>query len=499
MTTPALFRPEDLRFEFDPRELQRRLAAVLPPEGLIIEESGRRTYECDALTVLKQVPLLVAIPDRVEQVQALLRICSELGVPVVARGAGTSLSGGSLPHPQGVLLNMSRFNRVLELDPKRRLARVEPGVRNLAISEAAAPHGLFYAPDPSSQIACTIGGNIAENAGGIHCLKYGLTVNNIVQATMVTIEGELVSLGSAAGELPGFDLLALLHGSEGMLGVVVEATVQLVPRPPARRVLLAAFPTAQQSAHAVAAVIASGVIPAALELMDQASVQAVEALLAGGLPTEAAALLICELDGSETAVATETVQVEALLREHGATRLEMAISAAEQAQIWKIRKSAFPAIARISPDTYALDGAVPRNKLAQVLEDILALSQQYGLRVINTFHAGDGNIHPVILFDSHQPGQLQAAEAMADAVLTLCLGAGGTITGEHGVGMEKINQMCAQFTTAELAQFHSIKAAFDPRGLLNPGKAIPTLNRCAEFGRLHVREGRIPHPELPRF
>ncbi|GEK47728.1 FAD-linked oxidase C-terminal domain-containing protein [Halomonas pacifica] len=475
------------------------LAACLPAEGLVLDEAGRRAYECDALTLFRRLPGVVAIPEEIAQVQAILRLCDDYGVPVVARGAGTGLSGGALPHAEGVLLNLSRLDATLEIDPDRRLARVGAGVRNLAISQAAAPHGLYFAPDPSSQVASTLGGNIAENAGGVHCLKYGLTVNNVVAATLITIDGERLTLGSPLGEAPGLDLLALIHGSEGLLGVVVEAWVELLPLPRDKRVLLAGFAEVTDCAEAVAAIIAAGVVPAGLELMDRAAVVAVEAMVQQGWPCDLGALLICELDGSAAEVTAQSERVTALLKTHGADHLESATDPAEQARIWSVRKAAFPAIARLAPDTLVMDGSVPRRRLAAVLTRIIALAEAYGLRVFNTFHAGDGNIHPVILFDSRLEGELERAESLGQAILRLCVEEGGSITGEHGVGAEKVDAMCDQFSAAELRQFEAIKAAFDPRGLLNPGKLIPTLNRCAELGHLHVKDGRFPHPELPRF
>jgi len=499
MTAHALFRPEDTRFQVDPERLIERLAGVLPEEGLVVEEDARRPYECDGLAAYKQLPLLVAIPDTVAQVQEVLAICSELNVPVVARGSGTSLSGGSLPHPQGVLLSLARFNRIKHIDPERRLARVEPGVRNLAITEAATPHGLYYAPDPSSQIACSIGGNIGENAGGVHCLKYGLTVHNVLELTVVTMDGELVTIGSEAPDSPGYDLLALFHGSEGMLGVIVDITVQLLPNPLTKEVLMASFGTVEDGGRAVAAIIAGGIVPGGLEMMDGPATRAAEDFVQAGYDTEAEAVLICELDGSAAEVTEQRERVEAIMREHGATAIQVARDDAERARFWAGRKAAFPAAGRLAPDYYCMDGTIPRKHLATVLRRIGEISARHGLQTINVFHAGDGNLHPLILFDANEPGQLDAAEAVGSEILQLCVEMGGTITGEHGVGIEKIDEMCVQFATAEIEQFHAIKRAFDPNGLLNPGKAVPTLNRCAEFGKLHVHHGELPHPELERL
>ncbi|MCO6440841.1 MAG: FAD-binding protein [Nitrococcus mobilis] len=499
MSERSLYRPEDTRFEVDIEALITRLRPLLPAEGLITHEQGRRAYECDGLAAYKQLPLLVASPETVDQARAVLQICSESRVPVVARGSGTSLSGGALPHPQGVLLSLAKFNRIKEIDPHRRIARVEPGVRNLAISEAAAPFGLYYAPDPSSQIACSIGGNIAENAGGVHCLKYGLTVHNVLQVTLLTIEGDQVTLGSLAPESPGYDLLALLTGSEGMLGVIVEAVVQLLPNPLTKQVLMASFPTVEAGGHAVAAIIAGGIIPAGLEMMDGPAIQAAEDFIQAGYDTQAAALLICELDGGEAEVSEQMRRVETILREQGADRIRVARDDTERARFWAGRKAAFPAVGRLAPDYYCMDGTIPRKHLAQVLKRISELSAAQGLRTVNVFHAGDGNLHPLILFDGNRPGELERAEQLGGQILELCVEVGGTITGEHGVGMEKIDQMCVQFRPEELEQFYAVKAAFDPQGLLNPGKAIPTLNRCAEFGRLHVHRGELPHPQIERF
>ena len=499
MPAHALFRAEDLRFDVDVDPLVQSLRQVLPAEGLIVHEQGRRAYECDGLAPYKQLPRLVVIPETIEQVQVVLKLCHESGVPVVTRGAGTSLSGGSLPHPQGVLLAMGKFNRISEIDAQRRIARVDPGVRNLAITEAAAPYGLYYAPDPSSQIACSIGGNVGENAGGVHCLKYGLTVHNVLAVKVVTIEGEITTIGSDCLDSPGLDLLALMHGSEGMLGVIVEVTVKLLPNPLTKQVLMASFADVGSGGHAVAGLIGRGIIPGGLEMMDGAAIQAAEDFVQAGYDTDAAAILICELDGSEAEVADQMKAVDECLREHGATHIQVAADQQEKARFWAGRKAAFPAVGRISPDYYCMDGTIPRKQLAYVLQRISEISAAEALETVNVFHAGDGNLHPLILFDGNQPGQLEAAERAGSAILQLCVEVGGTVTGEHGVGMEKINEMCVQFASAEIEQFHGIKAAFDEKGLLNPGKAIPTLNRCAEFGHLHVHNGELPHPELDRF
>ncbi len=495
----SVYREEDLGFSVDRESLIRLLREVLPGDDLLLDNESMRPYECDGLSAYRELPLVVALPTTVEQVQDVLRICSALNVPVVARGAGTSLSAGALPHPQGVLLSLARFNRILELDQDRRIARVQPGVRNLAISEAAAPHGLYYAPDPSSQITCTIGGNVAENAGGVHCLKYGLTVHNVLSVTMVTMDGDRVVLGSEALDSPGYDLLAAVTGSEGMLGIVVEVTVKLLPNPPAREVLLVAFPEVKSAGNAVAGIIAAGIIPGGLEMMDNPAIRAAEDFVHAGYPVEAAAILICELDGNADEVRDQVARVRALLRDLGANDIRVAETDEQRTRFWAGRKAAFPAVGRISPDYYCMDGTIPRKRLAEVLQRMQTLSAEYGQRVVNVFHAGDGNLHPLVLYDGNVPGEFERTEELGGRILELCVEVGGTVTGEHGVGMEKINQMCLQFETAALDQFRALKAAFDPNGLLNPGKAIPTLNRCAEFGAMHVHHGQLPHADIPRF
>ena len=475
------------------------LKSLMPANALLLDEESRRAYECDALSAHRVMPGCVALPDSVEQVKAILRYCYSNDIPVVARGAGTGLSGGAMPYEGGVLLSLAKFNQIIEIDPEQRMARVQPGVRNLAISEAAKPYGLYYAPDPSSQIACTIGGNVAENSGGVHCLKYGLTVHNILQLKVVTISGELVTIGSHALDSPGYDLLALLTGSEGMLAVVVEVTVKLLPTPPFSRVLLAAFDDIEKAGEAVAGIIANGIIPAGLEMMDKAGVRAVEDFIHAGYPTEAEAILLCELDGTQDEVETLLVEVGNLLNQYGAIEVRTARDEKESLKFWAGRKAAFPAVGRISPDYYCMDGTIPRKYIAQVLSGINKLSEKYQLPVVNVFHAGDGNLHPLILYDIGKPGELEQAEKFGSEILELCIAMGGTITGEHGVGIEKIREMCIQFTEDELEQFHSVKAVFDKKGLLNPGKAVPTLNRCAEFGAMHIHAGKDKFPDLERF
>ena len=475
------------------------LRSLLPRAAVLTDVEDLRPFECDGLSVYRRLPLVVVLPETVEQVQAIMRLCHRLQVPVVARGAGTGLSGGALPLGDGVLLSLARFKRILDIDPHNAQATVQPGVRNLAISEAAAAHNLYYAPDPSSQIACTVGGNVAENSGGVHCLKYGLTVHNILMLKIVTMQGELLTLGSQTLDTPGYDLLALLHGSEGMLGIIVEVTVKLLAKPERAQVVLAAFDDVVRAGEAVGAIIAAGIIPAGLEMMDKLAIQAAEDFVHAGYPRDAEAILLCELDGSNAEVSEYIMAVRKILTDNGATEVRTAVDEAERQLFWKGRKSAFPAVGRIAPDYYCMDGTIPRRKLPQVLRQISVWSQEYGLAVANVFHAGDGNLHPLILFDANKPGELQRTEEFGRRILLLCVEVGGTITGEHGVGIEKIDQMCVQFKSAELAQFHAVKAAFDPDGLLNPGKAVPTLQRCAEFGAMHVHRGQLSHAELERF
>jgi glycolate oxidase len=480
-------------------EVARALRAFLPARAVLFEEEDTRPYECDGLTAYRQLPMVVALPETEEQVQRILRTCSAMQVPVVPRGAGTGLSGGALPPGDGVLLSMAKFMRVLRVDPRARVAVVQTGVRNALISEVAAPHGLYYAPDPSSQIACTIGGNVAENSGGVHCLKYGLTLHNVLRIRGFTIDGESLEVGAEAPDAAGLDLLALAIGSEGMLFVVTEVAVKLLPKPPCAQVIMASFDDVEKAGNAVAAVIAAGIIPAGLEMMDRPATHAVEQFVAAGYDLDAAAILLCESDGTTEEVAHETARMEAVLQAAGAVRLTVSRDEAERLRFWSGRKAAFPAVGRISPDYYCMDGTIPRKRLGEVLNFIAEMEKKYGLRCPNVFHAGDGNLHPLILFDANNPEELERTEQFAAEVLEKCVAVGGTITGEHGVGVEKINQMCAQFGAAEIELFHGVKRAFDPGGLLNPGKAVPTLARCAEYGRMHVHRGALAHPELPRF
>ena len=483
-------------------ERQRAAAAALreflPDASVLFEREDVKPYECDGLSAYRQVPMVVALPENESEVQRILKACHALRVPVVARGAGTGLSGGALPLGDGVLLSLARMMRILEIDPRARTARVQPGVRNLAISEAAAAFGLYYAPDPSSQIACTIGGNVAENSGGVHCLKYGLTVHNIMKLRAFTIEGEALELGGDAPDAPGYDLMALIAGSEGMLAVVTEVTVRLLPRPQLAQCILAAFDEVTSASAAVAKIIGAGIIPAGLEMMDQAMTRAVEPFANAGYP-DAAALLICECDGAEAEVADEMRRVQEVMRASGATEMRVSRDEAERLRFWAGRKAAFPAVGRITPDYYCMDGTIPRKRLGEVLLRIAQMEKKYRLRCANVFHAGDGNLHPLIMFDANDPDELERTEAFGGEILELCIEVGGTITGEHGVGVEKINQMCLQFNAAELEAMHRVKRAFDERALLNPGKAVPTLQRCAEFGRMHVRSGQERFPDLPRF
>ncbi|MBT8429995.1 MAG: FAD-binding protein [Gammaproteobacteria bacterium] len=479
--------------------LAPKLRKVIQGPHVLSLPEELKPYECDGLAAYRVVPLLVVLPGSAAEVEAVLRICHAEGIAVVARGAGTGLSGGALPNEDGILLSLARLNRIISIEPDNCCARVQPGVRNLAISEAAKPHGLYYAPDPSSQIACSIGGNVAENAGGVHCLKYGLTVNNLLSVEMITIEGERVTLGSGGLDGPGYDLLALITGSEGMLGIVVEVTVKLLPIPQRAQVALAAFDEVETAGQAVADIIAAGILPAGLEMMDNPSLRAAEDFVHAGYPTDAAAILLCEVDGGSEEVSEDIAKVRQRLLDSGASEVRTASDETERAQFWAGRKAAFPAVARISPDYYCMDGTIPRKHLPRVLREIAAYSQESGLRVANVFHAGDGNLHPLILYDANNPGELELAEETGGRILELCVEVGGTITGEHGVGLEKINQMCAQFPPEELQMFHDVKAVFDAKGLLNPGKAIPTLNRCAEFGAMHVKAGDLRFPHLERF
>jgi glycolate oxidase len=480
-------------------EVVEALRALVPSECLLHQAEQTRPYECDGLSAFRQLPMVVVLPSSMEQVRAVLQACHALKVPVVARGAGTGLSGGATPHAQGVVLSLAKFNRILSVDPYARTAVVEPGVRNLAISEAAAPHGLYYAPDPSSQIACTIGGNVAENSGGVHCLKYGLTVHNVLQVKGLTIEGDEVVVGSAALDSPGLDLLSLLVGSEGMLAITTEVTVKLVPKPQLAKVVMASFDDVGKAGAAVANIIAAGIIPAGLEMMDKKATVAVEEFVHAGYDLQAEAILLAESDGTPEEVAEEIARMEEVLRASGATSCQVSANEQQRLLFWSGRKNAFPAAGRISPDYYCMDGTIPRKNLGRMLQAISEMEARYQLRCMNVFHAGDGNLHPLILFDGNDDQQWQNAELFGAEILELCVELGGTVTGEHGVGIEKINSMCVQFSAPERGAFFAVKRAFDPVGMLNPGKAIPTLVRCAEYGKMHVRHGHLPFAHLPRF
>ena len=475
------------------------LRAFMPEMSVLFEREDVTPYECDGLSAYRQVPMVVALPENEQQVCAILEACHALQVPVVARGAGTGLSGGALPMGNGVLLSLAKLMKILAIDPLARTARVQPGVRNLAISEAAAPLGLYYAPDPSSQIACSIGGNVAENSGGVHCLKYGLTVHNILKLRVATIEGDIIELGGGGLDAAGYDLMALMTGSEGLLGVVTEITVKLLPRPESAQVVLAAFDDVGNAGQAVANVIAAGIIPAGMEMMDQPATLAVEPFVNAGYPTDAAGILLVESDGTHEEVADEIRRIEDIMTQSGAHIVRTSRDEAERLKLWAGRKAAFPAVGRLSPDYYCMDGTIPRKRLAEVLRGITAMEKKYDLRCANVVHAGDGNLHPLILYDANDASQLKRAEDFGAEILKLCIDVGGTITGEHGVGVEKIDSMCIQFKSAELETFHALKHAFDELGLLNPGKAVPTLHRCAEFGRMHVHAGTEKFPDIPRF
>ena len=471
----------------DRGQLLAQLKAILPQHCLIEDRESQRPFECDGLALYRELPQLVVLPETVAQVQAVLRCCHQLEVPVVARGSGTGLCGGAMPHPDGVLLGLSKLNRILHIDPTARTARVQPGVTNLAISQAAAEYGLYYGPDPSSQIACSIGGNVAENSGGVHCLKYGLTVHNLLSLELLTVEGDQTTLGSTGLDSPGYDLMSLLTGSEGLLGVVTEVTVKLLPLPEVARVIVAGFDSVRAAGDAVGAVIAAGIIPAGLEMMDALAIQAAEDFAHAGYPRDAQALLLCELDGTNQEVEQHISAVQTIFSAHGASSMTVSADEAERELLWKGRKSAFPAVGRISPDYYCMDGTIPRSQVSHVLEEIDRLSQHYQLRCANVFHAGDGNLHPLIMFDGGNAQEIARAERFGVDILELSVAVGGCITGEHGVGLEKLAQMPSQFSEAELHQFEDIKQAFDPALTLNPGKGIPILKRCQEYRALPAR------------
>lgn len=480
-------------------EIVASLRALVPGEGVIDAEIERRAYESDGLTAYRQLPMVVVLPSTTEQVVAVLRYCHAEGIKVVPRGAGTSLSGGALPLEDGVLLGLGKFKKVLEIDIANRCVVVQPGVTNLAITQAVQAEGFYYAPDPSSQIACTIGGNVAENSGGVHCLKYGLTTNNVIGLEMVTIDGEVIRLGGKHYDAGGLDLLGVMVGSEGLLGVVTEVTVRILPKPPGARALLIGFPDVEGAGACVAAIIAAGIIPGGMEMMDKLAIEAAEAFVHANYPLDAEALLIVELDGCEAEVDHLVEAVELLARQHGASSIRASTSEDERLLFWAGRKAAFPAVGRLSPDYYCMDGTIPRQRLTEVLTRMKQMEGQYQLRVANVFHAGDGNLHPLILYDANQPGELERAEAFGNDILRLCVEVGGVLTGEHGVGVEKRDLMDTMFDAVDLDQQLRLKCAFDAQSLLNPGKVFPQLCNCAELGRVHVKGGQTRFPELPRF
>jgi glycolate oxidase len=489
-------------FEFKNWEIQQvvsDLSPLLPADSLLHHQAQLISFECDGLSAYRKIPKMVVLPETIEQCQQIVRYCHKNAIPLIARGAGTGLAGGVLPVEQSIVMGLSKFNRIKSIDPLQRLAVVEPGVRNLAITEAATQYGLYYAPDPSSQIACSIGGNVAENSGGVHSLKYGLTVNNVMGIKMLDSEGELIEIGGQqCMDSPGYDILALMHGSEGLLGIIMEVTVRLVPKPQAAQVVLAAFNDVSNAGAAVRDIISAGIIPAGLEMMDRLAIQAAEDFVHADYPI-CEALLLCELDGTLAEIEQQMSEVKHILQQCSSHDIRLSQNDKQRALFWAGRKAAFPAVGRISPDYYCMDGTIPRKALPDVLKSIAEFSTQYGLPVANVFHAGDGNLHPLILYDANKPGDLDKAEALGGDILRLCVDKGGTITGEHGVGVEKIDHMCHQFTSPELIQFHRIKAQLDPQGILNPGKAIPSLHRCAELGAMHVHNGQLAHPDIPRF
>jgi glycolate dehydrogenase FAD-linked subunit len=481
LNTPAPITAEQIEF------LTAELRSLLGADSVIADEESKRPFECDALTIYRDLPLLVALPENSGQVQSVLRLCHRMNIPVVARGAGTGLTAGSMPHPEGVLLGLGKLDKIISIDPLARTARVQPGVSNLSISESAAEHGLYYAPDPSSQIACSIGGNVASNSGGVHCLKYGLTVHNLLAMTVLTCEGEELHLGGLGLDSPGLDLMAIMSGSEGLLGIVTEITVRLLPTPPQAKVLLAGFDSVRNAGNVVGDIIAAGIVPAGLEMMDKLAIQAAEDFCHAGYPGDAAAILLCEVDGTEQEVEAHTRKIADILHAGGANTLRISASEEERALIWKGRKAAFPAVGRLSPDYYCMDGTIPRSQVAHVLEEISRMSGNYGLPVANVFHAGDGNLHPLILFDASKPGDVSKAEAFGAEILELSVKVGGCLSGEHGIGVEKLRQMPLQFSAEELAQLEEVKAAFDPTLCLNPGKGVPILKRCQEYRALPKR------------
>ena len=480
-------------------EIVNALRAIVPGEGVIVEQDEMRVYETDALTAYRQLPMVVVLPKTTEQVSQVLKYCNEMGVKVVPRGAGTSLSGGALPLADGIILGLGKFNKILDIDYANRTVTAQPGVTNLGITNAVAHEGFYYAPDPSSQIACTIGGNIAENSGGVHCLKYGLTTNNVLGIEMVLMNGDIVRLGGKHLDSDGYDLLGIMTGSEGLLGVVTEVTVRILKKPETLRAVLIGFPSSETGGDCVAAIIAAGIIPGGMEMMDKPAIHAAEEFVHAGYPLDVEAILIVELDGPEAEVNHLIGEVETIARKYGAVSIRVSSSEDERLVFWAGRKAAFPAVGRISPDYLCMDGTIPRKQLPLVLNRMAEMSEHHGLRVANVFHAGDGNLHPLILYDANKPGELQAAEDFGADILKLCVEVGGVLTGEHGVGVEKRDLMMHQFTETDMNQQQRVKCAFDPGGLLNPGKVFPQLHRCAELGRMHIHRGQLPFPDLPRF
>ncbi len=475
------------------------LRRIVPGEGVIAEEEELRAYECDGLTAYRQLPMIVVLPETTQQVSDILKYCHGSGIKIVPRGAGTSLSGGALALEDGITLGLGKFNRILEVDYDNRCVTAQPGVTNLAITHAVEADGFYYAPDPSSQIACSIGGNVAENSGGVHCLKYGLTANNLLGIEMVLMDGEIVRLGGKHLDSGGYDLLGIVTGSEGLLGVITEVTVRMLRKPSTARALLIGFPSSESAGDCVARIIGAGIIPGGMEMMDKPAIHAAEAFVNAGYPLDAEALLIVELDGPEVEVDELIVRVDAIARENRADSVRISTSEEERDAFWAGRKAAFPAVGRISPDYYCMDGTIPRHRLSEVLTRMNELSAQYDLRVANVFHAGDGNLHPLILYDANKPGELEKAEEFGSDILRLCVEVGGVLTGEHGVGVEKRDLMGEMFNETDLNQQQRVKCAFDPTQQLNPGKVFPTLHRCAELGRVHIHSGQTRFPDIPRF
>ncbi len=481
------------------REIAAALREIVPGEGVIADEDELRPYETDGLTAYRQLPLLVVLPETTEQVSRVLKYCHEEGIKVVPRGAGTGLSGGALPLADAITLGMAKFNRILDIDLDNRCVVAQPGVTNLAISEAVEHEAFYYAPDPSSQIACSIGGNVAENSGGVHCLKYGVTTNNLLGLEIVLVDGTVLRVGGKHLDSEGYDLLGLMTGSEGLLGVVTEVTVRILKKPETARAILLGYPSSEQAGDTVAGVISAGIIPGGMELMDKPAIHATEEFVKAGYPLDVEALLIVELDGPAVEVDELIERVSEIAKGNGAVYSRVSQNEAERLTFWAGRKAAFPAVGRISPDYYCMDGTIPRNQLPYVLRRMRELGEQYGLRVANVFHAGDGNLHPLILYDANVPGELEKAEELGADILKLCVEVGGVLTGEHGVGVEKRDLMGEMFSETDLKQQQRVKCAFDPDALLNPGKVFPTLHRCAELGRMHIHRGQLPFPDLPRF